>query len=148
MITPPKDGKGRPSILSQPLPNDVLIALKYRSEGMSWKKSAEKSGMTYDRLRNYTCLHPQVKIVLEELTQAKLDESHSLLIQSAPLASKVLVGIIKDEKIKAYSKIEAVKALFSIIDKGVIDRQQQEQLTELKEQLNALEGNSKVIEVN
>ena len=148
MITPPKDGKGRPSILSQPLPNDVLIALKYRSEGMSWKKSAEKSGMTYDRLRNYTSSHPQVKIVLEELTQAKLDESHSLLIQSAPAAAKVLVGIIKDEKIKAYSKIEAVKALFSIIDKGVIDRQQQEQLTELKEQLNALEGNSKVIEVN
>ncbi len=148
MITPPKDGKGRPSILSQPLPNDVLIALKYRSEGMSWKKSAEKSGMTYDRLRNYTRSHPQVKIVLEELTQAKLDESHSLLIQSAPAAAKVLVGIIKDEKIKAYSKIEAVKALFSIIDKGVIDRQQQEQLTELKEQLNALEGNSKVIEVN
>ena len=73
MITPPKDGKGRPSILSQPLPNDVLIALKYRSEGMSWKKSAEKSGMTYDRLRNYTRSHPQVKIVLEELTQAKLD---------------------------------------------------------------------------
>ena len=148
MITPPKDGKGRPSILSQPLPNDVLIALKYRSEGMSWKKSAEKSGMTYDRLRNYTRSHPQVKIVLEELTQAKLDESHSLLIQSAPAAAKVLVGIIKDEKIKAYSKIEAVKALFSIIDKGVIDRQQQEQLTELKEQLNSLEGNSKVIEVN
>ena len=148
MITPPKDGKGRPSILSQPLPNDVLIALKYRSEGMSWKKSAEKSGMTYDRLRNYTRSHPQVKIVLEELTQAKLDESHSLLIQSAPAAAKVLVGIIKDEKIKAYSKIEAVKALFSIIDKGVIDRQQAEQLNELKEMVNALEGNNKVIEVN
>jgi len=147
MITPPKDGKGRPSILSQPLPNDVLIALKYRSEGMSWKKSAEKSGMTYDRLRNYTRSHPQVKIVLEELTQAKLDESHSLLIQSAPAAAKVLVGIIKDEKIKAYSKIEAVKALFSIIDKGVIDRQQQEQLTELKEQLAALEGR-KIVDIN
>ena len=57
MITPPKDGKGRPSILSQPLPNDVLIALKYRSKGLSWKKSAEKSGMTYDRLRNYTRSH-------------------------------------------------------------------------------------------
>ena len=147
MITPPKDGKGRPSILSQPLPNDVLIALKYRSEGMSWKKSAEKSGMTYDRLRNYTRSHPQVKIVLEELTQATLDESHSLLIQSAPAAAKVLVGIIKDEKIKAYCKIEAVKALFSIIDKGVIDRQQQEQLTELKEQLAALEG-GKIVDIN
>ena len=71
-----------------------------------------------------------------------------MLIQSAPAAAKVLTSIIHDQKVKAYSKIEAVKALFSIIDKGVIDRQQQEQLTELKEQLNALEGNSKVIEVN
>ena len=148
MITPPKEGKGRPSILSQPLPNDVLIALKHRSEGLSWKKSAEKAGMTYDRLRNYTRSHPQVKEVLNELTQQTLDESHSLLIQSSPAAAKVLVSIIKDQKIKAYSKIEAVKTLFQIIDKGVIDRQQQEQLTELKEQLNALEGNSKVIEVN
>ena len=148
MITPPKEGKGRPSILSQPLPNDVLIALKHRSEGWSWKKAAEKSGMTYDRLRNYTRSHPQVKEVLNELTQQTLDESHSLLIQSSPAAAKVLVSIIKDQKIKAYSKIEAVKTLFQIIDKGVIDRQQAEQLNELKEMVNALEGNNKVIEVN
>ena len=106
MITPPREGKGRPSILSQPLPNDVLLALKYRSEGLSWKKSAIKAGMTYDRLRNYTRSHPQAKEVLKEFTQQTLDESHSLLIQSAPVAAKVLVGIIKDEKIKAHSKIK------------------------------------------
>tara|TARA_B100000900_G_C20479158_1_gene674709 strand:- start:54 stop:497 length:444 start_codon:yes stop_codon:yes gene_type:complete len=147
MITPPREGKGRPSILSQPLPNDVLLALKYRSEGLSWKKSAIKAGMTYDRLRNYTRSHPQVKEVLKEFTQQTLDESHSLLIQSAPLAAKVLVGIIKDEKIKAYSKIEAIKTLFAIVDKGVTDRQQQEQLTELKEQLAALEG-GKIVDIN
>ena len=41
-----------------------------------------------------------------------------------------------------------IKTLFQIIDKGVIDRQQAEQLNELKEMVNALEGNNKVIEVN
>ena len=71
-----------------------------------------------------------------------------MLIQSTQVVEKVLVGIINDENIKAYNKIEAIKTLFAVVDKGVIDRQQQEQLTELKEQLNALEGNSKVIEVN
>ena len=91
MITPPREGKGRPSILSQPLPNDVLLALKYRSEGLSWKKSAIKAGMTYDRLRNYTRSHPQVKEVLKEFTQQTLDESHSLLIQSAPVAEDLLI---------------------------------------------------------
>ena len=109
MITPPKEGKGRPSILSQPLPNDVLIALKHRSEGLSWKKSAEKDGMTYDRLRIYTRSHPQVKEVLTELTQARLDESHSLLIQSAPVAAKVLVGIIKDQKLDGFWEVPARK---------------------------------------
>ena len=59
MITPPKEGKGRPSILSQPLPNDVLIALKHRSEGLSWKKSPEKAVMTYDGLMYYTRSHPK-----------------------------------------------------------------------------------------
>ena len=146
MITPPKEVKGRPSILSQPLPNDVLIALKYRSEGLSWKKAAEKAGMTYDRLRNYTRSHPQVQEVLTELTQARLDESHSLLIQSAPVAAKVLVGIIKDQKLKAYSKIEAIKTLFAIVDKGVTDRQQQEQLDDLKQQLASLEG-GKIVDI-
>ena len=84
---------------------------------------------------------------VEDWVQA-LDQSHSLLIQSAPAADKVITSIIHDEKVKAYSKIEAVKALFSIIQTGVIDRQNMVELTALKEQLNALEGNSKIIEVN
>ena len=41
-----------------------------------------------------------------------------------------------------------IKTLFQIIDKGVIDRQQAKQLNELKEMVNVLEGNNKVIEVN
>ena len=43
--------------------------------------------------------------------------------------------------------IEAIKTLFTIVDKGVTDRQQQEQLTELKEQLAALEG-GKIVDIN
>ncbi len=58
-----------------------------------------------------------------------------------------LGSIIKDEKIKAYSKIEAIKTIFAIVDKAVTDRQQQEQLTELKEQLAALEG-GKIVDIN
>ena len=91
MITPPKEGKGRPSILSQPLPNDVLIALKHRSEGLSWKKAAEKAGMTYDRLRNYTRSHPQVKEVLTECNKYVKQE------QTLALISTVLPGTIRRE---------------------------------------------------
>ena len=69
-----------------------------------------------------------------------------MLLQSAPVAAKVLVGIIKDQKYKAYSKIEAIKTLFSIVDKGVTDRQQQEQLDDLKQQLASLEG-GKIVDI-
>ena len=60
------------------------------------KKSAIKAGLTYDRLRNYTRLNPQVKEVLKKFTQQTLDEIHSLLIQAASVAARVLWGIIKD----------------------------------------------------
>ena len=45
-----------------------------------------------------------------------------MLIQSTQVVEKVLVGIINDENIKAYNKIEAIKTLFTVVDKGVIDR--------------------------
>ena len=70
-----------------------------------------------------------------------------MLIQSTQVVEKVLVGIINDENIKAYNKIEAIKTLFAVVDKGVIDRQQQEQLTELKEKLAVFED-GRIIYIN
>ena len=75
-------------------------------------------------------------------TQDALDQSHSKLIAAAPLAAQRLIDVINDENNRGYVVVQAVESLFRIIDRGITDRENAEQLKELKESLNALEGGS------
>ena len=67
---------------------------------------------------------------------AQVAENFDIYAKNLKLSKALLIGGVsfKEQEI--------------LIDKGVIDRQQAEQLNELKEMVNALEGNNKVIEVN
>ena len=44
---------GRPHITEVPLPEDIILALKFRGQGFNWKDSAEKAKTNYKRLREY-----------------------------------------------------------------------------------------------
>ena len=141
-----RESKGRPPIAELPLPPNVQQALKCRAQGSSWKDAAAAGNMEYRTLRRYVAIHPDSKSFLQQQTQDSLDESHSKLISFAPEAAEILIGIIKDPKIKAYSKIEAIDKFYRIIDKGFVDRNQEEKMEELREKLNAIEG-SRIFDV-
>ena len=47
---------------------------------------------------------------------------------------------INDENNRGYVVVQAVESLFRIIDRGITDRDNADQLKEIKESLNALEG--------
>ena len=84
--------------------------------------------------------HPDAKACLEGCLQDQLDQSHSILIEAAPEAARCLIDIIRDGRCKPYSKIEAVKTLFAIVEKGKTEREVADALKSLKDQLTALEG--------
>ena len=132
--------KGRPSIEEIPLPPHVQRALVLRGNGSSWKDAAESVGMDYRTLRKYVREHPDANEFLERQTQDALDQSHSKLIAAAPLAAQRLIDVINDENNRGYVVVQAVESLFRIIDRGITDRENAEQLKEIKESLNALEG--------
>ena len=138
--------KGRPSIEEIPLPPHVQRALVLRGNGSSWKDAAESVGMDYRTLRRYVRDHPDANEFLERQTQDALDQSHSKLIAAAPLAAQRLIDVINDENNKGYVVVQAVESLFRIIDRGITDRENAEQLKEIKESLNALEG-GKVVDI-
>ena len=48
--------------------------------------------------------------------------------------------MINDETNRGYVVVQAVESLFRIIDRGITDQENAEQLREIKESLNALEG--------
>ena len=131
---------GRATIKETPLPPHVQRALVIRSNGSTWKVAAESVGMDYRTLRKYVRDHPDANNFLERQTQDALDQSHSKLIAAAPIAAQRLIDVINDEGNRGYVVVQAVESLFRIIDRGITDRENAEQLKEIKESLNALEG--------
>ena len=61
-------------------------------------------------------------------------------LEAAPEAAQCPIDIIRDGRCKPCSKIEAVKTLFAIVEKGKTEREVADALKSLKEQLTALEG--------
>ena len=135
-----RESRGRPPIEEIPLPPQVQRALTLRSGGASWKDSAAAVAMDYRTLRRYVRSHPDSLQFLEEQTKDHLDQSHSVLIASAPAVAERLLQIALDPKTKNYAAVSACQAVFAIIDKGVTDRVNAEQIRAIRESLNALEG--------
>ena len=131
---------GRPTIKEIPLPPHVQRALVLRGNGSSWKDAAESVGLDYRTLRRYVRDHPDANEFLERQTKDALDQSHSKLIAAAPLAAQRLIDVINDENNRGYVVVQAVESLFRIIDRGITNRENAEQLKDIRESLNALEG--------
>ena len=141
-----RENRGRPPIDEIPLPPHVQRALTLRSGGASWKDAAAAVDMDYRTLRRYVRAHPDSLQFLEEQTKDHLDQSHSVLIASAPAVAERLLQIALDPNTKNYAAVSACQAVFAIIDKGVTERDNAEQLRAIKESLNALED-GKVIDI-
>ena len=137
---------GRPTIKDISLPPHVQRALVIRSNGSTWKVAAESIGIDYRTLRKYVRDHPEATNFLERQTQDALDQSHSKLIAAAPHAAQRLIDVINDENNRGYVVVQAVENLFRIIDRGITDRESAEQIKDIKESLNALEG-GKVVDI-
>ena len=72
---------------------------------------------------------------MEHQTQDALDQSHSKLIAAAPLAAQRLIDVINDESNSGYVVVQAVESLFRIVVGGITDRENAEQLKDIKESL-------------
>ena len=95
-----RESRGRPPIDEIPLPPHVQRALTLRSGGASWKDAAAAVDMDYRTLRRYVRAHPDSLQFLEEQTKDHLDQSHSVLIASAPAVAERLLQIALDPNTK------------------------------------------------
>ena len=56
-----------------------------------------------------------------------------------PLAAQRLIDVINDESNRGYVVVQAVESLFRIIDRGITDRDNAEQIKEIKERVSRME---------
>ena len=66
--------------------------------------------------------------------------AHALFAEAAPKLAERLIKLGLDERVKGYTAVSAISEAFKILQTGVVDQQQREQIEAIKHQLSALEG--------
>ena len=128
---------------SEGIPAPVMIALEARPAGNSWKQSAEIAGVSVTSLREWR-KHAIVRDTLNEMVRDKLAGATATLVDATPLLAKELIALAMDNRNKPYSRVIAMAMVFKTVAKHLIDQSQQEQMAQLKQQLEGLEAGSPI----
>ena len=138
---------GRPTrelvLDSEGIPAPVMIALEARAAGNSWKQSAEIAGVDVTSLRELR-KHAIVRDTLNEMVCDKLAGAMAKLVDATPLLAKELISLAMESWNKPYSRVNAMGLVFQTVATHLIDQSQQEQMPELKQQLERLEAGSPI----
>ena len=76
---------------------------------------------------------------LNEQIRGNLQQAQTLFAEAAPKLAERLINLGLDERTKGYSAVAAIAECFKILQTGVVDQQQREQIEAIKAQLTALE---------
>ena len=132
-------GRGRPRREDMELPAYVCRAFQLHAQGESWTTIAEKCGTTTGNLRKWR-QHPDAAGYIKQAIHSNIEESHGVITEALPMLAARLVELGLSSEVKPYAQIQAILGAFSVIDKGVTDRENAEQLAKVRETLERLEG--------
>ena len=125
------------------IPAPVLLALEARAAGNSWKQSAELGKIHINALRQWR-QHPVVRETLNEMVRDKLAGATAKLVDATPRLADELIALAMDSRNKPYSRVNAMALVFQTVATHLIDQSQQEQLAELKQQLERIEAGAPI----
>ena len=125
------------------IPSTVLLALEARAAGNSWKASAELGGIAITSLREWRKLKV-VRDTLNEMVRDKLAGATAKLVDATPRLAEELISLAMDSRNKPYSRVNAMALVFQTVATHLLDQSQQEQMAELKQQLERLEAGSPI----
>ena len=125
------------------IPSPVLLALEARAAGNSWKASAELGGIAITSLREWRKLKV-VRDTLNEMVRDNLAGATAKLVDATPRLAEELISLAMDSRNKPYSRVNAMALVFQTVATHLLDQSQQEQMAELKQQLERLEAGAPI----
>ena len=134
---PKKRGKKKREEME--LPANVRRGLIAHSEGLSWIEASKVANLTPHAMRQWR-KHPDAENFINFAINSSLEESLGTLAQSTPALANRLIKIALDEKTRGYTCVSAIQTAFSILQSGVIDRENKSDLKKLREAMERLEG--------
>ena len=121
------------------LPAHIQRAFIARASGASWIQCAEVANTSTANLRKWR-QHPDASSYIAEAIESNLGEAHSKFAENAPALADRLIELGLSDKVKAYAQITAISECFKILQQGIVDKQNREELNKIREALEALEG--------
>ena len=74
------------------------------------------------------------------MVRKNINTANNVLTNTLPWLADELVTMAMDKSVKPYSRIAAISEAFKILQTGVVEQQQREQMEAIKAQLTALES--------
>ena len=121
------------------LPANVRRGLLAHSEGLSWIEAAKVANITPNSMR-LRRKHPDASKFINQAINSSLEESLGQLAQATPALANRLIKIALDDKTRGYTCVSAIQTAFSILQSGVIDRENKSELKKLREAVERMEG--------
>ena len=142
---PNKRGKKRREEME--LPANVRRGLLAHSEGLTWIEAAKVANITPNAMRLWR-KHPDAENFINHAINSSLEESLGQLAQATPALANRLIKIALDEKTRGYTCVSAIQTAFSILQSGVIDRENKSEIKKIRRALVQLEGEpSEIVDI-
>ena len=124
------------------IPPHIIKALTLCANGSTWADAAAAVGIKAPCLRKWY-RDSRAEEFIESLVRENITVSNNMLSAAAPRLADELIKISLDEKVKAYSRIQAISECFKILRENVLEQEQRKQLREIRETLQSIEDGSK-----
>ena len=134
---PKKRGKKKREEME--LPANVRRGLIAHSEGLSWIEASKVANLTPHAMRQWR-KHPDAENFINHAINSSLEESLGSLAQATPALANRLIKIALDDKTRGYTCVSAIQTAFSILQSGVIDRENKSEIKKIRRALEQLEG--------
>ena len=128
------------------IPAPVMLALEARAAGNSWKDSAAMGNIAICSLREWRKFKV-VRDTLNEMVRDKLAGATAKLVDATPRIADMLIAVALDPRSKPYSRVAAADLVFRTVATHLLEVNQQEQISAIREQLEVLEAGGPILDV-
>ena len=137
LAMPKKRGKKKREEME--LPANVRRGLIAHSEGLSWIEASKVANLTPHAMRQWR-KHPDAENFINHAINSSIEESLGTLAQAIPALVNRLIKIALDDKTSDCICVSAIQTVFSILQSGIVDRENKSELKKLREVIERLEG--------
>ena len=122
------------------------MGLIAKGEGATWDVAAKLAKTTRYEMQQWRA-HPDAEAIITTSFNLCLEEAYGVIANAAPALSKRLVEIGLDPKTKAYAATPAIMGCMSILQEGVVNRQNRLEMKKIREAIERIEGEPKAIDI-